>query len=335
MYKPKSLQLPQILFKSPQCNKHRYVPPIVTTTGALPKITTITTSPTPTMMSCPLSILGCFQAANELLKSPQQWTGTTKKQEIFLRRYLHYLPETVKLKNDLIYKASRNEDEINDWLRQNGWSNMEVKIADPQGFATACILDVMLNWTSPGTVTSIKGYPAVHLTKDDQGVRAFNMPIHPHPIVSIGTQGLDTVYMTIATERPKDEVFDLIDKINNLRCGLRTPASADVKFPMVSMEASTDISFLHGTASAPSGYFVDDAKQMNRFRMNEIGARAQSVTTMCYRMGSSMERTQLIVIDKPFILWIERVGLNLPVFAGYFAEDSWKKPQSIEQSVNV
>lgn len=37
-----------------------------------------------------------------------------------------------------------------------------------------------------------------------------------------------------------------------------------------------------------------------------------------------------IVIDKPFLVWISRENMTLPLFSGIIAEDCWKDPGSLK-----
>ena len=64
--------------------------------------------------------------------------------------------------------------------------------------------------------------------------------------------------------------------------------------------------------------------------MNEIGARAQSAVAMTLRCASVMAEPKPIVIDRPFLLWIDRQGVDTPLFSGIFAEDVWEEPEGLD-----
>jgi serine protease inhibitor len=64
--------------------------------------------------------------------------------------------------------------------------------------------------------------------------------------------------------------------------------------------------------------------------MNEEGARAESAAAMGFKYAAAAIGPPPYVIDRPFILWMEKEGVTMPLFVGVFAEDSWKDPRSLE-----
>ena len=102
-----------------------------------------------------------------------------------------------------------------------------------------------------------------------------------------------------------------------------------VIFPMVHYDQHEDISFLKGMRIEGTGHYVAEAVQQTRFRMNEFGARAESAVAMTKRLCASSEERKPYVLDRPFILWIERGGIGIPIFMAVFAEDVWKDPKTL------
>lgn len=37
-----------------------------------------------------------------------------------------------------------------------------------------------------------------------------------------------------------------------------------------------------------------------------------------------------LVIDRPFLCWIERPGIPVPLFLGHITEEDWKSPGSLD-----
>jgi serine protease inhibitor len=73
---------------------------------------------------------------------------------------------------------------------------------------------------------------------------------------------------------------------------------------------------------------VQEAKQEVRFGMNEEGARAKTATALAVRAAASA--LEHIVVDDDFLLWIERPGVAVPLFAGYLVKhDAWRDPGSL------
>jgi hypothetical protein len=100
-----------------------------------------------------------------------------------------------------------------------------------------------------------------------------------------------------------------------------------VQFPMVDLDVYPDISLIQGLGIG-AGYHVGTALQQTRFRMNEHGARAQSASAMAISRGISRV-VPPHVINRPFLLWIKRDGLDFPIFASLLCEDVWSEPKEL------
>jgi hypothetical protein len=59
--------------------------------------------------------------------------------------------------------------------------------------------------------------------------------------------------------------------------------------------------------------------------MNEKGVRIQEAATVGIAFAAVF-LPHRHVIDRPFLMWVERPGLSLPLFVGYISEEDWKKP---------
>ncbi|MDO8599294.1 MAG: serpin family protein [bacterium] len=106
-----------------------------------------------------------------------------------------------------------------------------------------------------------------------------------------------------------------------------------VTFPMVSYDQQVDISWLRGlhtTGDDELPAIIVQALQQTRFRMNDVGARAESAVAFGMTRSMSMERPKPeLIINEPFLCWIRRPNCRLPLFVGYFDTDSWKDPGSL------
>jgi hypothetical protein len=47
---------------------------------------------------------------------------------------------------------------------------------------------------------------------------------------------------------------------------------------------------------------------------------------MSFRKCVAFKTEQPYVIDRPFVLWIERKGMTIPFFAAVLSEDVWREP---------
>jgi hypothetical protein len=298
-----------------------------------------------------LPILGCLKAAEEFLAEHEGWakvmrnviwTPSNEDQYQFLKRFLAAKAVVDALGDNLKRKADRDVSVINKWLKDNGFDIQLRQESERRAFAVASILDVLVEWLNEGEVTSIynkKGtFPAVKIKTGDaesayNGVsKAMNRKVHPFPIAGIKTKSEDRVFMSVLDFMPHD-TFAITDKVNQLREVKNDLSNCDscdgVIFPMVDYNRQVDIGWIEGmeTGEGIDDWYISQAIQQTMFRMNEKGARAKSAVALRCKCAESYDNW--IRIDKPFILWIERPGVDIPLFAGVFAEDVWKKPQSL------
>lgn len=282
-------------------------------------------------------ILGCLKAAELYLSDRKvEWTGASDAQKLFVEMYAGRIPEVEKMADVLKSIADSKSSIINSWLKENGF---DIRLNDrgSGGFAVASILDVLMEWVDEGKKTDIvvcdKTYSGVKLNK---GVSALtpHPANHPHPVARIQTKGGEFVYMTIADGTDLTDVFGIARKIDEVINDAAVDNGYDsVVFPMIDYDQKVDISWIEGlrTGKEPGDWCVEEAIQQTKFRMNEVGARAQSAVAMGMRCMSMTAAPKTIVIDKPFLLWVERKGIRTPLFAGVFAEDSWREPRDIKQ----
>ena len=107
-----------------------------------------------------------------------------------------------------------------------------------------------------------------------------------------------------------------------------TKEFAEIHFPIVEIKELSDINWLinieHMSANGTSK--ISQAIQQIYFKMNENNAIARiaetsgKLTETC-RMSESKS---VLIFDKPFLLWIERPGMRIPLFAAYVDSTSWK-----------
>jgi len=281
---------------------------------------------------CVLPILGCLAAAKSHLEGnrgiPSEFDANNLLQEQFLEMFgdlfgkLAGIPELESRSDDDVKK-------INAWLSERGFDIQLPPTSDPKGFAVASILDVLLKWLHEGKKTVITGqggteYPGVSL-KD--GVTISHMAaIHSHPVVRIATQSGDTICLSMVDSVPEGE-FGLMLKVAELEKVKATSHNyKGVSFPMVDLDERPDISWICGMGVG-SGFFIEKAMQQTKFRMNEFGARVQSAAAA--NLFRSVSRDLPHVVDRPFLLWLKRDGMEFPLFTALLCEDVWKEPKEL------
>jgi len=285
--------------------------------------------------------VGCLVAAESMsgVGADRQWESVNDQQAIFLERFFTSGRSEVQGLAEISSIASWNVEDVNRFLRERGFT-IQLPSLSARAFAAASALDLVLRWTGTRTMIAstntttgaepeeLRMFPAVRL--GDEMVRFSRVPGHLQAIATIHTQSDDQVHMTVMDDPP--DSFELVDLAVRLsRTREATNEFEGVVFPMVSLDHKVDMDWLVGLkTSGDSGFPVGvaSALQQTRFRMNELGARVESAVAVGITMGVGRV-PPLLIIDKPFLIWIERAGLSRPLFVGFIGTDDWKDPGSL------
>ena len=282
-------------------------------------------------------VIGCLKAAETHLGSQLDWKPQSADQQEFLELFFGEGMSNVDLLGESLKSiASTKLEDVCKWLDDNGYDVRPTVEPGPGGFVVASILDVLVEWMELGArrkITNENGtFDGVHL-KRSQGANVLqNARVHNHSVVRIATQNGDRVYMTPVDGLPEGR-FALESKIRSIMMGLEHDDHRynGVVFPMVDYDRQPDMSFLQGmlTETVPPGYYIVQAVQQTKFRMNEAGARVESAASMSMKPRGFSSEPPPLVIDQPFLLWIMREGVSIPLFGGIFAEDVWSDPKTV------
>jgi len=288
-----------------------------------------------TQTSCVLPIVGAIQAceiAPVNAGSDLQWTAVNSPQidflEMFedLRGLVGDIPELTRM-------ASFDVEEVNAFLRDNGFDiQLLGTLNRARGdFATASILDLLVEWLEAGTETEVetpKGevFPAARIKKDV--VSYFRSGGNSEPVVCIDTKSGDKVYMTMLDDSQNLDLVELFLMEDFIPCS----KFGDLVFPMVNLDYQPDISWLIGMhAQGEDGrpLIVSQALQQTKLRMNHIGARVESAAAVTVVRMARMPKPDY-VINRPFFVWFVRDGFPVPLFIGRIEKDCWANPGGLD-----
>lgn len=287
-------------------------------------------------------IVRALQRGREFGKAETDWIARGPGAEMQRR----YIPLLTTLENQLhLFSpeelkaiASDDADVINFWLKKHGF-NIELEaFSDPDDFGTASIMSVLVNWEKPGTATWLEvdgeAYRAARL-EDNLGFT--KVTGYDHPIAHITADNGDMVHLTIA-DKSDLSGLDLLEKVKSL--GEKGEVIRDfggLVFPMVDLNQNVDIEFFlemafQGTgASGRKGLLkIKQAMQQTKFKMNHIGAKAESAAAFGFGFESCFIAKPDHTINKPFYAWMTRDGLDVPYFAGYIDSSDWKDPGELK-----
>lgn len=276
---------------------------------------------------CSWPITGCLKAAEGILGPDRIWGSISDLQTRFLDQ--HFAP-TRGIDLDVVESTvSRSEQEIMSWLAKRGFE-IQLNPCGPNGFIAASVLDVLLKWLeNSATADTLVGanqrrYEAVKM--NIRTVRFFTASTQL--LVQIQTDDPSTkVYMTMLDTPPVDE-FGIVNLARQFSA-TKAPSQEQylgVTFPMIHLEEKRNLDWLIGLYTHTQNgtlMSVEEAIQMNRLRMNHEGVRAQSAAVVTMR---SFNPQVPLLIDRPFLFWIQRDGVAEPLYTAWLDYDAWKNP---------
>jgi hypothetical protein len=282
----------------------------------------------------PYPIVAALKAAEDFLGPNREWHSVNDLQAGFLRDQFAHCIDLIDQIPEIERIASRDNEIINKFLRERGFS-LHVDPIEPLQFGIAGMLDLQVEWMLPGERVAIKTqrwqYPGVRL--DSEHVQFYRAVGHPNPIACLSTKSGDRVYMTMLDEPPD---ANSVAQISGTQFARMEPGGnfSGLIFPMVDLNQETDISWLaglHTVNDRNEPCMIARAQQQNRLRMSEIGARAQSAAVMELTFGMVASPPPVHVIDRPFLVWFQRFDDSTPpLFAAYVTEEDWKDPGDIQ-----
>jgi hypothetical protein len=300
-------------------------------------------------------ILGCLQKAEDFLGKNRKWKPSVrgdnrKTQQDFINDILVSVSDVDKI-NEMKSIADLDVNVINKFLKDEGFNIKLSPIPNGEGFAVASVMKILVEWIEKGKSVDIltpnkKKYAGVQI--DEENIKYHSSQFHSEPIASPAIKSkTDSVFITKINDKLLDVIeggeFALLDWLKKVRRGLLSDfdSFSYLEFPCINYDQEVDISWLVGmnTISDRKSKFngdpmlISEAKQQTKFRMNEVGAKVESAVAMgmlrcCVSMPKKVKVP--LVIDEPFLLWMERSGVSIPYFAGIFDYDVWNKPQNLD-----
>ncbi len=287
------------------------------------------------LVTSPYTIPAAFVAAEHVVHpnglwvvGPERgWNAINEQQRQYLEIF-EIVRKEVGLIPEIETTASFVANVLNEFLRRHGFS-IELKPFAPDEFGVAAVFQLVLAWFKAGKAQNItrsdgKTYPGV-LMEDD--VPSFTIPGHGNPAISLPTKTADKVYLTMI-EKPVDE-FALIATARQFMATRQQAKTTQVLFPMVDLDRKVELEWLKGMWTMPQSgpqLKVTQALRQTKVKMNEEGVRIEEAVAVGIAFAAFILPNRH-VIDRPFLMWVERPGLSLPLFVGYITEEDWRNPE--------
>jgi len=287
------------------------------------------------------SVIGSFYTLSACIdKVPNvvKWNYRNIEQEKYLKIYENCKGAKIP---EIESKVSIGTVEpVNKFLKDKGFDIQLDQLKTPEDLAIASVLELLLKWIDVGIKGKIhynnSEYTGVHL---ESGVNVMDVGIGYGistigPVGIINTRNKDKVLMTIPSKKPNTS-FEVLDMARSLILCEKRPSeyyeSYNLSFPMIDLDIKPDINWLVDmwtwrTDNPDKGWNIDQALQQTKVKLNEEGCEIKEAVAIGVRcFCASFDMKHPFVIDKPFLLVVQREGLKEPLFSAYLDIDSWIK----------
>lgn len=242
-------------------------------------------------------------------------------------------------------KASRFWEELNKFLTDRKFQPLFDPFDPSMGIGVASVLDKLVHWKEgPGQkvmISTADGLtPGFELPA--KGVNVYSVDGYSGSyLVELLTKTDDTLWLFITSNTNWDGLelaelsMDIMGRSRKIVMrkswsgGSDYPAFAGAQVPMLDFDVEPDISWLIGADTVTNSgeyYFVSQARQQFKMRMDETGARVKVATAIAMERCMRDEAEPLI-IDCPFYGWWTQKGLEGLPMAAFFADlDSMHTP---------
>jgi hypothetical protein len=267
-----------------------------------------------------------------------QWQSVNDEQWAFLEWYRAHRDEIGKL-SGLEALASTDYAVLNSFLKARGFVP---QFRPFDGVGVASILDMLVEWLSKGTPTTVRRYdrslgehggyvtyPAFRIMAG--GVDILDVAGFDQPLVRLRTTTGHSLWLMKADEPATGiELAYMAQKLLATHHSPNPYWTVGVKVPMVEMDVRPDLSWMLGanTVSPTDGYHeIAQAFQQFKLRANEKGARVKVMTGFAARRGGPSGPVPY-GFDEPFIGFFTQPGHDTLPMAAFWADtDVWQNPE--------
>lgn len=250
--------------------------------------------------------------------------ATGGAQAFFLAWYLSNAEAVEGLKG-LQTEASDDAAILNKFLMDNGFEPQFREIEDG-GYGAAAILDMLVEWKAKASLTEIfahngheeQAYPAFKVP--DHGIEVFDVPDQRDKLVRLDAKDGSSVWIMMA-DQPEHELdlLELAMRAMTSKTHVDRTWIDGAIVPTLDIAASVPLEWMLGVTCGD--HYINQAFQAFRLRMNDKGARAQTMSGFATARGLNPKP---ITFNRPFAGWFTQANSEVPIALFYAAQDSWK-----------
>ncbi|MHA1937771.1 MAG: hypothetical protein ACXABV_07195 [Candidatus Thorarchaeota archaeon] len=292
------------------------------------------TDKTSTIVTYPIA--AALMEAEEFVIDSSGWNPVKIIQRDFLERFYTPCREEIPTIKEIKRIAHFDVEVVNKWLKEHDF-DIQLDSFDENGFGAAGMIDLLGLWLVKGRQASIATdnggkYPGVRM---DTGFTFNTVGGSSDLVVALETGDQDVVYMMMDEKVPSG--FSMVSYVEEILQNM-TPVERDyeaVVFPMIDLNEEGELEWLINLQlMIPQDrfpfYFIQQALQQTKLKMNQEGYRIKSVAAAAMMLGAALPETPPYIINRPFLMWIMRPGLSRPLFVAYLNTDVWKDPSGLE-----
>lgn len=294
------------------------------------------------MTSSPVTLAALLTAAEPILGRNRAWNPSGESPEkdalqaAAAGTYAEFRGIATELR-EVESIAAADADAINAFLASKGLS-AKLGPFGPDSFGVAAVSEFAVEWINEGTRDMIwsnlanEVYPAFTLGCD--WITCDSESPDETSTFWIQTQNGDLVGVAMA-ERPESSET-LLAEVRRRMAGSNAAVGSPrgVQLPCVDIDLKPDVSHMVGMWTIQEGTGktakIVQAVMQALFAMNRRGARskvgmaAEVVLESCVIDADAPPPP--VVFDRPFILWMQRPGVDAPLCAYYVGLNDWKEP---------
>jgi hypothetical protein len=232
---------------------------------------------------------------------------------------------------------------LNEILTQNGFTIQLAPFEKPN-VGIVALQDVVVKWMQEGQKAPIhadgKEYEGVSLYEH---VSFYTKGENNNLVIAeLRTKTDDKVYFVVQRDKPlfEDSVEESVvaQSVMDYHAALHNNTYAQsnhfdgVIFPMIMYNKQPSIEWILDLEIG--SYVIAQALQEVIFKMNEKGAQAKAATALELKFTMApgpYPVTETLIVDKPFLVWIERPGVSMPIFADYMLKQYWSNPGELPE----
>jgi len=253
-------------------------------------------------------------------------SGPYKEKQQNLLEQVQYIPDSDCSSLGMETIASYSADEINGFLARHGF-DIRLDTLDSNEFGVASVLKIFMTWLKEAkecTLNAKDGNVYTGAQMEGSALQLFGVSGREEKVICIQPKEDFTLYMALNVARPENEQ-DLFTLAAQFSASKRRNGSevTSLLFPEVEIDTQPDISWLCGLSSGKN--VITQALMQTKFKLHKKGASAEAAAAIGVKRCMCSEEKLHLVIDQPFMAWIEKPGISLPTFVAYCDYDSWKK----------